>query len=158
MSFPGIIFAEELETYKNTTKANIECLAGTEPNGKGTQCVLSCSDGTIFVEKTSSCKVVSSDSWMTDTMFLMLGIVIAAIATAAGLILTWKDRRDAAKQRNQEIVQTYSTELREISNQEILIHDLNQNNFQTKENNIVNNPHIFDNFSLKIPNNFCHGI
>ena len=56
---------------------------------------------------------------MSDTMFLMLGIVIAAVATGIGLYLTWRERKDAAKQRMEELVQTYSTELREISNQEL---------------------------------------
>lgn len=118
MSSTEIIFAESHETFK--TKSNIVCLSGTELNGDGTQCVIICSDGTKFSDNSkTSCEVDSSNPLMTDTMFLMLGIIIAAFATAAGILLTWKDRKDAAKQRNEEIVQTYSTELREISNQEL---------------------------------------
>lgn len=108
-----------VDAQNHITKAGITCGPETELNADETQCIPSCSEGTEFETETESCVVPPDDSLFSESLMLMLGIVIAAVATGFGLILTWRDRQNAANQRKEELVQTYSNELREISNQEL---------------------------------------
>ncbi len=68
-------------------------------------------DGTKFVQVTDEnnnklirCQV-DTDPVISDNLCLGIGIVIAAVATGIGIILTWKDRKNERNKRNQEIIQ-----------------------------------------------------
>jgi len=91
MSSPGIIFADEHDP-KPTCESGTELVNGI-------------------------CQDIPVDYWSPNSM-LIYGILIAAFATIVGIAVTIVDRKSAKQTRLQEIMKTYSDEIREITNQE----------------------------------------
>jgi hypothetical protein len=79
------------------------------------QCVPICGEGLEL--KGEQCVEKPQFENLEGTL-LIIGVVIAAVATGVGIILTLKDRRKERAKRTQELIQMYDEELREIAEQE----------------------------------------
>ena len=106
--------------YGQNENTNSLCGPGTVETSDNT-CVPLCEDGTKFVEgkipnDPGTC--IADQPFVNDNQWIGVGVIIAGGAAGAGIIITVFDRKSENKKRNQELMKTYSDEIREISNQE----------------------------------------
>ena len=124
--FGVIDFAESAESETEEklpikTRDGVICEPGTTLANNYTQCLPICPEGTIFKESKYGTESFCEPDVPVETYeihFLMAGIVIAAVATGIGLVLTRNEHKKEDNKRTQELLKSYSEELTGIQDQE----------------------------------------
>lgn len=119
------IDAESDETnnvgFIDVKNKSISCKSGFELNDKKTVCIPICPEGTEYFLGDSiqlpRCEHPTYEGW-NETQWLGAGVILAALATAAGIGLTLTERKKESDKRTQELIKTYADEIREITNKE----------------------------------------
>jgi hypothetical protein len=86
--------------------------------GEYNQCIPKCGQGLEYNKTSQKCVDKRFELSIVEEHWIGIGVIVAAVATGAGIIISLLDRRKEREKRTQEIIQTYDEELRDITEQE----------------------------------------